>query len=124
MAALGLDHTAGFAGIFFSPFGYDLIVGLNTQNLFEYEGKALGRRLLKCQDFDVVVVHAQIAAMTFEVRFAQVVIEKGVVLDFAQFNFCGMRNSGCVSASRKASCFPSSRAETKSLTWVRKLSTF
>ena len=90
VAALGLDDPAHLAGIFFFPFRDDVIVGFDFEQAFEDERKALGGRFLEGQNLDVVIVHAQMPAMTFERRFGEVVIEKGVVLEFGEFEFVGM----------------------------------
>ena len=76
------------------PFGDDVVVGLHFEQAFENERKALGGRLFQRQDLDVVVVHAQMAAMAFEVRFAEVVVEKRVVLEFGEFELVGVEVEG------------------------------
>jgi len=51
-------------------------------------------RLFERQDLYVIVVDAQVAAMTFEVRFAQVVVEESVVLEPGKFQFRGIEVEG------------------------------
>ena len=81
VAAFGLDGAAGLAGFFFLPFGHDVIVGANVEKPFEQQRKGVRRGLLERENLDEVVVHAQIGAMTFKVRFAQIVVKEGVVLE-------------------------------------------
>jgi len=47
----------------------------------------VGGRFLERENFDEVVVEAQVTAMAFEVRLAQVVVEKGVVFQFGGVEF-------------------------------------
>ena len=58
-----------------------MVVRFDFEQALEDERKALRGRLLERQNLDVVVVHAQVAAMAFEVRFREVVIKKRVVLE-------------------------------------------
>ena len=94
VAALGLDVPPGLAGIFFLPFGDNVVVGLDFEQAFEDERETLGGRLFERQDFDVVVVHAQMAAVAFEVRFAKVVVEKRVVHELRDFELVGVKVEG------------------------------
>src|SRR6266436_1987556 len=86
VAAFSLDVPPGLAGVFLLPFGDDVIVGLHFKEAFEDEGKALGGRLFQRQDLNVVVVHAQMAAVAFELRFAKIVVEERIVLESCEFD--------------------------------------
>ena len=57
-------------------------------------GKALRRRLFEREHLHEVVVHAEVSAMTFEVRCGDVVVEKGVVLEPRVFDLVREQNSG------------------------------
>ena len=50
-------------------------------------GKALGGRLLERQNSDVIIVQAQTARVTFEMRLAEVIVEESVVFEFGVFQF-------------------------------------
>ena len=90
VAALGLDDPAHFAGIFLFPLRHDVIVRFHFEQAFEDERKALGGRLLERQNLDVVIVYAEMSAMAFERGLGKVVIEKGIVFEFGEFEFVGM----------------------------------
>jgi len=60
---------------------------VHVEEPFEQEGKGVGGRFLERENFDEVVVEAQVTAMAFEVRLAQVVVEKGVVFQFGGVEF-------------------------------------
>src|SRR5208283_1404327 len=90
MAALGLNDPAHLAGIFFFPFRDDVKVCFHFKQAFEDERKALGGRLFERQNLDVVIVHPQMPAMAFEMRFGKVVIEEGVVFEFGEFELVRM----------------------------------
>src|SRR5579859_2144749 len=94
MAALSLDDPAHLAGIFFFPFRHHVIIRFDFEQAFENERKALGGGFLEGQNLDVVIVHAQMPAMTFDGRFGKVVVEKGVVFEFGEIEFCGMEVEG------------------------------
>ena len=115
MAALGIDRAAGFCRIFFFPFRHDVIVGLNFQESLEDQREALGGGLLEREDLDVVIVQAQMSAVAFEVRFAEVVIEEGIVLELCEFDLVRGELSVCF-RTRKASCLSRMRTGRKSLT--------
>src|ERR1700730_8019212 len=91
MAALRLDDPAHLAGVFLFPLGHDVIVRFDFQQPFEDERKALSGGFLKRQDLDVVVVHAQISAVTFDGRFREVIVQEGVVFQLGEFEFVGMK---------------------------------
>ena len=90
VAALGLDDPAHLAGIFLFPLRHDVIVRFDFEQAFEDQWKALGGRFLEGQNLDVVIVDSQMPAMTFDRRFREVVVEKGVVFEFGEIEFCGM----------------------------------
>ena len=46
VAALGLDDPAGLAGIFFLPFGHDVIVGLDFEQALEDQRESSARKVL------------------------------------------------------------------------------
>jgi hypothetical protein len=53
-------------------------------------GKLWADGSLSVKNLDVVIIHAQMPAMAFERGFGEVVIEKGVVLEFGEIEFLGM----------------------------------
>ena len=88
VAALGLNDPAHLAGIFLFPLGHDVIVRFHFEQPFKDEWKALRGRFFERQDFDVVVVDAEMAAVAFERGFREVVVEKGVVLELGELRVC------------------------------------
>ena len=87
MPALGLDRAPRLARILLFPFVNDVIIRFDFEQTLEDQREALGGRLLERQNLDVVVVQAQIPAMAFEMRLAEVVVEKRVVFEFGVFEF-------------------------------------
>jgi len=85
--ALGLNHSSGFARIFFLPFGHNVVVGLDFEQAFEDQRKTLRGWFFECQNPDVMVVNAEVPSVAFEMGFAEVVIEKGVVLEPGRYDF-------------------------------------
>ena len=85
VAALRLDRLAGFTGIFLLPFGDDVEVRLDFEKALENEREALRRWLFERENLDVVIVKAKMPAMAFEVRFAEIVVEKRIVLEPGEF---------------------------------------
>src|SRR6267154_1622640 len=83
---LGLNHPSGFARIFFRPFGDNVVVSLDFEQALEDQRKALRRRFFERQNSDVIVVDAEVPSVAFEMGFAEVVIEKGVVFEPGRFN--------------------------------------
>ena len=92
MPALGLDGPARLAGVFFLPLGHDVVVGLDFEQAFEDQRKALRGRFLEGQNLDVVVVKAQMSAMAFESGLGKVVVKEGVVFELARDRACRDRN--------------------------------
>ncbi len=86
VTALGLNDPPHLPRVFFLPLGHDVVVGLNFEQPFEDQGKALGGRFFERQNFEVVVVQPQMAPVTFEMGFAEVVVEKCVVLEPGEFD--------------------------------------
>src|SRR6266481_2635363 len=82
---LGLNHPSGFARVFFRPFGNNVVVGLDFEQTLEDQGKTLRRRFFEGQNPHVVVVDAEVPSVAFEMGFAEVVIEKGVVCEPGRF---------------------------------------
>src|SRR5580765_346221 len=78
--ALGLYHSPGFSRIFFLPFGHNVVVGFDFEQALEDERKALRGWFFERQNPDVIVVYAEVPSVAFEMGFAEIVIEKGVVL--------------------------------------------
>src|SRR6266403_4449225 len=83
---LGLNHPSGFARIFFRPFGNNVVVGLDFEQTLEDQRKALCRRFFEGQNPHVIVVDAEMPSVAFEMGFAEVVIEKGVVCEPGGFD--------------------------------------
>ena len=84
--ALGLYHPPGFARIFFLPFGHNVVVGLDFEQAFEDQRKALRRWFFERQNPHEMVVNAEVPSVAFEMGFAEVVIEKGVVFEPGRFD--------------------------------------
>src|SRR5882762_3735776 len=84
--SLGLNHPSGFARIFFLPFGHNVVVSLDFEQALEDERKALGGRFFERQNSHVIVVEAEVPSVAFEMGFAEVVIEKGVVFEPGRFD--------------------------------------
>ncbi len=84
--ALGLNHPSDFARIFFRPFGHNVVVGLDFEQALEDQRKALCRRFFERQYPHVIVVDAEVPSVAFEMGFAEVVIEKGVVFEPGRFD--------------------------------------
>src|SRR5579875_416408 len=101
VAALRLDRLAGLAGVLFLPLGDDVEVALNFEKAFENEWEALRGWLLEGENLHVVVVEAQMPPMTFEVGFAEVVVEKRIMLEPGELEFlrreidCPLQDSEC-----------------------------
>src|SRR5258708_35447752 len=83
---LGLNHPSGFARILFRPFGNNVVVGLDFEQTLEDQRKTLRRRFFERQNPHVIVVDAEVPSVAFEMGFAEVVIEKGVVIEPCQFD--------------------------------------
>src|SRR5439155_23241168 len=83
---LGLNHPSGFARIFFRPFGNNVVVGLDFEQTLEDQRKTLCRRFFEGQNPHVIVVDAEMHSVAFEMGFAEVVIEKGVVFEPRRFD--------------------------------------
>src|SRR5437660_7880156 len=83
---LGLNHSSGFARIFFRPFGDNVVVSLDFEQALEDQRKALRRRFFERQNSHVIVVDAEVPSVAFEMGFAEVVIEKGVVSEPGRFD--------------------------------------
>src|ERR1700682_1194210 len=86
VSALGLNHPSGFARIFFLPFRHNMVVSLDFEQALEDERKALRGRFFERQNPHVIVVEAEVPSVAFEMGFAEVVIEKGVVLEPGRFD--------------------------------------
>ena len=84
--ALGLNHPSGFARIFFLPFGHNVVVGLDFEQALEDQRKALRGGFFERQNPHVIVVEAEVPSVAFEMGFAEVVIEKGVVFEPGRFD--------------------------------------
>src|SRR5216684_1613454 len=84
--ALGLNHPSGFARIFFLPFGHNVVVSLDFEQALEDQRKALRGWFFERQNSYVIVVNAEVPSVAFEMGFAEVVIEKGVVLEPGRFD--------------------------------------
>ena len=82
-----MNDLAGLAGIFLLPLGDDMEVRLDFEKALEDEREALRRWLFEGQHPNVIIVEAKIPAMAFEMRFAKIVVEKGVVLEPGKLKF-------------------------------------
>src|SRR5580700_5162698 len=79
MPALGLYAPSRSPGLLFFPFGDDVIVRAHIEKPLEQQRIGMRGGLLEREDFDVEIVHAQMAAVAFDMRLREVVIEKRVV---------------------------------------------
>src|SRR6266404_6027216 len=84
--ALGLNHPPGLARIFFLPFGHNVVVSLDFEQAPENQRKALCGRFFERQHPHVIVVKAEVPSVAFEMGFAEIVIEKGVVFEPGRFD--------------------------------------
>ena len=94
VAALGLNQPPRLARILLLPFGDDVVVGFDFEQALEDQREALRGWLFQRQNLDVIIVEAQMPPVAFKVRFAEVVVEEGVVLEFCEFELSPARNSG------------------------------
>jgi len=63
-----------------------VVVSLDFEQAFEDERKALRGRFFERQNPHVIVVDAEVPSVAFEMGFAEVVIEKGVVFEPGRFD--------------------------------------
>src|SRR5258707_14643517 len=84
--AFGLYYPPGFARIFFLPFGHNVVVGVDFEQVFEDQRKTLRGWFFERQNPHVMVVNAEVPSVAFEMGFAEVVIEKGVVFEPGRFD--------------------------------------
>src|SRR5712664_3043559 len=84
--ALGMNHPSGFARIFSLPFGHNVVVGLDFEQSLEDQRKALRGGFFERQNPHVIVVEAEVPSVAFEMGFAEVVIEKGVMFEPGRFD--------------------------------------
>src|SRR5258708_39415927 len=75
MTAARRDFLAGFRVIDRMPLGDDVEVCWNVEQAIEDQGPSLAGKLLQGEDADVIVVHAQVAAMGFQLRVADLPVE-------------------------------------------------
>src|SRR5882762_2294609 len=87
MPSLGLNAAAGFARFFLFPLGHNVEVCAHVEKAFEQQRKGMRGGFFQREDFDVVVVQAQMPSVTFEMRFREVVVEEGVVLQLGGIEF-------------------------------------
>src|SRR5438270_14034596 len=85
MAAAGVNASACLRCVLPLPFGRYKEVTLDFEELLEEQRETLRRGLFQGEYLDVVVVQAQKSTMAFEMRFAEIEVEKGVVLEFREF---------------------------------------
>ena len=79
MPPLGLNRAARLSGIFSLPFRDNVVVRLDFEQSFENQWESLSRGLFEGEDFDVVIVYAQMSAVTLDMRLRQVIVQEGVV---------------------------------------------
>src|SRR5579884_2319748 len=65
------------------PFRHDVIIGFNFQEPLENQREGLGGRFFERQDFHEMIIEPQMPAMAFEVRLAQMPVEKRIVLEMS-----------------------------------------
>src|SRR5208283_5962141 len=82
-----MDEAPALGRVLFYPLTANEIVGLDFEKFLENQRKGLRGRLLERQHLDVIVVQPQKPSMAFEMGFAEVVVEEGVVLQPGVFDF-------------------------------------
>src|ERR1700730_4432188 len=85
----GVDEPAALCLVLPLPFRRNEVVRLDFQEPLEDERKTLRRGLLEGENLHVEVVHAQKASVALHVRFREVVVEEGIVLDPRGFDLQG-----------------------------------
>src|SRR5580692_1401330 len=86
MAALRLDGSPHCSRVFLFPLGHDMEVGLDFEQSLKDQWEALCGGLLQRQDFDVIIVEPKESAMAFQMGFAEVIVQKGVVFQAGERN--------------------------------------
>ena len=75
MAATAGDLFPRFRVIDGMPFGDDMEVGRDVEQALQEQWPRLAGKLLQREDADIVVVQAQVAAMRFQLRVADLPVE-------------------------------------------------
>ncbi len=89
MAAAGVNPPARLRRVLPLPFGRYKEVTLDFEELLEEQRETLRRGLFQREHLDVVVVQAQKSTMAFEMRLAEIEVEKGVVFEFREVELLG-----------------------------------
>src|SRR5579875_738982 len=90
MPPAGINEAAAFIGRLPLPFRHDVIIGFNFEEPLENQREGLGGRFFERKDFHEMIVEPQMPAMAFEVRLAQVPVEKRIVLEMSRFELAGI----------------------------------
>src|SRR5438270_4911049 len=89
MAASRVNPSASLRCVLPLPFGRYKEVTFDFEELLEEQRETLRRGLFQREHLDVVVVQAQKSTMAFEMRLAEIEIEKGVVFEFREIKLLG-----------------------------------
>ncbi len=66
MTAARGDFFAGLRIVYGMPFGDDMEVRRNVEQAIQDQGPCLCRKLFQSEDAQIIVVHAKVAAMRFQ----------------------------------------------------------
>src|ERR1700685_2916451 len=86
MAALGLDGSPHYSRVYLFPLGHDMEVGLDFEQAFKNQWKALCGGFLERQHLHVIIVEAKESTMAFEMGFAEVIVQKSVIFQTGERN--------------------------------------
>src|SRR5581483_979557 len=76
-----MNSATRLVGLFLFPLADDEEIGLDLQQLLEDQREALCGWLLQGENLRIEIVHAKKPTMAFEVGFAEVVVEKSILLE-------------------------------------------
>jgi len=74
VAAFSVNYSSTCAGIFFSPFRDNVIVGVNCEQALENQRKAVGGGFFERQNLYVIVIEPEVASMTFKMGLTEVIV--------------------------------------------------
>src|ERR1700681_606806 len=81
-----MNETSTLGWVLLFPFVTKKIVGFDFEKSLKDQRETLGRWLLKCQHFDVVIVHAKKAPVALDAGLCKVIVEKCVVFEARVFD--------------------------------------
>src|SRR5580704_10419816 len=94
MAALALDGSSHCSRVFLFPLGHDMEVGLDFEQSLKDQWKALCGGFLERQHFHVIIVEPKESAMAFQMGFAEIIVQKGVVFQAGERNLLWIEIKG------------------------------